>query len=376
MRINKITLVTYIVVVFLLTSGLFCTLSRGQAIQRYSLTELGSVATNGEAVRVTVVDNIAYVLDTTDNAPEGVVLIDVSDPYNPEKLSSFYDGGFPSAISIVGDLAYVADRQDGLEILNVSDPYHPEKIAQFFAGGYTTDIEIVNDLAFLADWNNGLRILDISNPVAPVELSQYNAYWLCCVHVCVENNRAYITDHKNEYTGMRILDISDPSNPVFLGSYMPLFVDLWGPKVSDDLVIAANHHQDTGELQIFNVTDPTSIQLVGNFSDGGAVSNAQIIEDLVYIADYFDGVEIVDISDPANPIEIGQYFDGGHACEVYVENDLLYVADRDDGLEILKLEELPPETTVSTPGFTYEIVFLIAISLFLITKKKALKRWN
>jgi len=41
----------------------------------------------------------------------------VRDPARPVRIGSFYDGGRPNGLQVVGDLVYIADGYDGLEII-------------------------------------------------------------------------------------------------------------------------------------------------------------------------------------------------------------------------------------------------------------------
>jgi len=67
----------------------------------------------GTAINSFVIDDIAYVA----NDEEGLLILDVSDPTNPEFLSQCYDGsGWAWDIWVEGSYAYVADHLDGLEI--------------------------------------------------------------------------------------------------------------------------------------------------------------------------------------------------------------------------------------------------------------------
>ncbi|MFX0172905.1 MAG: LVIVD repeat-containing protein [Candidatus Hodarchaeota archaeon] len=79
-------------------------------------------------------------------------------------------------------------------------------------------------------------------------------------------------------------------------------------------------------------------QELGQFNDGGEVVALQIIEDIAYVADWDDGLEIVDITDPSNPIELGQY---AVECArgIQVVNDVLYLAYNTNGLFILNISD-------------------------------------
>ena len=61
---------------------------------------------------------------------------------------------------MVGDFAYVADRDSGLRIIDVSNPAFPVEIGAFDTPDEAYDVEVVGDLAYVADRYSGLRIID------------------------------------------------------------------------------------------------------------------------------------------------------------------------------------------------------------------------
>ena len=58
---------------------------------------------------------------------------------------------------------------------------------------------------------------------------------------------------------------------------------------------------------------------------------------VVYLADYQKGLNVVNVSNISNPTRIAQFYDGGHAIDVHVINNIAYVADGNDGLEIIRI---------------------------------------
>jgi len=109
------------------------------------ITKIGSIDTNGETINVFVKEGTAFVLDSNDYNPGGLVIIDISDPTNPVKLSSFYDGGNPLELVVKNDLVYLADGSDGIEVINISDLTNPVEIYQYPVSNYCSDVELVDD---------------------------------------------------------------------------------------------------------------------------------------------------------------------------------------------------------------------------------------
>ncbi|TFH30551.1 MAG: hypothetical protein E4G98_01850, partial [Promethearchaeota archaeon] len=57
---------------------------------------------------------------------------------------------------------------------------------------------------------------------------------------------------------------------------------------------------------------------------------------------------MIDVSDPTSPVKVGQFYDGGFANGVYISGPYVYLADGFDGLEILspdfEISYLPDNT--------------------------------
>jgi len=360
-----------IIAVALIFFSLNIQLINGSRVEiQFEFTEIGSIDTNGEAMNVFLKGDIAFVLDTTDSNPGGLVIIDVSYPTNPVKLSSLFDGGSPMELVVIDDLAFIADGFDGIEIINVSDLENPEEIYQYPVNTFSSDVEVVGDLLFAANWDYGLEIFNISNPESPVKLVRYDYNYLNCVQIDIKGDLACVTDHKNDYTSIRLLNISNPSSPQQLSTHIVAETDFWDPKFYENYIFVGNHYLDGGELQILNITDPTNIEKVGEFDDEGNMHSVSFNSSFAFIADYDRGVIALDLSDPVNPNKIGRYFDGGHAKEIFVKDNLLFVADRDDGLEILQLET----TTKTIPGFNYSLLFFSFIFIVILSLKKRTSR--
>ena len=59
-------------------------------------------------------------------------------------------------IDVVGDLAYVAVSEQGMQIIEVSNPAAPAALGNIDTPGYAEDVQVVGDLAYIADTGGGL----------------------------------------------------------------------------------------------------------------------------------------------------------------------------------------------------------------------------
>ena len=302
----------------------------------------------------------------------GVQIIDISDPANPEPVSSFDDGdtvngktfdelaGPTSIITVVigsGIYALVAAFGDhGVQIIDITDPANPEPVSSFDDGdtvnGKTfNELEGSDDITAVvigsstyalvaASDDSGVQIVDISDPANPEPVSDFDdgdtvgtktfdeldgATAITTVKIG-SNVYALVTSAVDD--GVQIVDISDPENPAPVSSFE-----------NDDVVIVG------GLEKIFLELDgPVGIT---------ALKFGQGVYALV-TANNDDGVQIVDISDPANPVPVSSvdnFVSGGELNGAYsittvnIDSKVyaLVASFADHGVQIIDLGEEPHE---------------------------------
>ena len=300
-------------------------------------TELGQISTGGEARDVEIKGDIAYVVDTGgESSPGGLVIINVSNPYHPSIIGSYYQSGLPFKVDVSGNIAVLANIYVGVEIINLSDLANPVKIDQYTGSGEAYDVQIIGEIAYIADWSRGLVLLNISDPSVVSEISRFSISG-ACTQLHVVNNIAYITDHHSSYTAIRLIDVINPHSMSQVGYYSLNNVDFWNPYVYDNVIYIANHGSSGGEFYFLDASNYSQITSIRQFNDEGMINAAFINNSIGYFAGYENGLIIVDLMDLSNPRVIGRHFDGGHSIDVVAVGDIAYVADREDGLEIVKI---------------------------------------
>ena len=303
----------------------------------FNTTELGQISTGGEARDVKIEGDIAYVVDTGgESSPGGLVIINVSNPYHPSIIGSYYQSGLPFKVDVAGNIAVLANINVGVEIVNISDRENPIKIDQYTGSGEAYDVQIIGEIAYISDWSRGLVLLDISDPTDVSEISRFSITG-ACTQLHVVNDIAYITDHHGSYTAIRLIDVNNPHSMSQVGYYSLDNVDFWNPYVCDDVIYVANHGTSGGEFYFLDASNYSQITQIRQFNDERFINAAFINNSIGYFALYESGLIVVDLLDLSNPRIIGRHFDGGHAIDVEVVGDIAYVADREDGLEIIKI---------------------------------------
>jgi len=308
----------------------------------------------------------------------GLYIVDISDPGNPQILSQIEGYGWAAATTVKDQIAYVAHSADGLLAIDVSDPYEngPELISAFPTEGETRDVQVKDNLAYVADWTGGLRIVDYSDPANPVELSTTPMQaW----RIALGNDDVLFVSEANANNPdtLKVFDVSNPENPQFLSQFT--FVEsVWEIKFLEGYLYVAQY--DSG-LWVIDVSDPENPETVAEVElpsvldvwvqgdvayvastdwEGGFVTidiadpeNPQILQiynpmgwfhpfyvsvsgSYAYVTLNFGEVYLFDVSDPSNVVELEKYVTPGEAIQLFAAEGMLYVSDGPTGLQILK----------------------------------------
>jgi len=116
--------------------------------------------------------------------------IDEEMPYPVGFVQTSEDGG--NGIALRDKYLLAADGPEGLTIIDISDPKYPEKVANY-PTVWGTDIAISGDYAFLSDGQGACKVFDISHlpEVEQVADLPDNGYWM---HIYADGNRIYGID--------------------------------------------------------------------------------------------------------------------------------------------------------------------------------------
>lgn len=325
-----------------------------------SLVKVSQFSEGGISHDIFIASSLAYVA----NDIEGLEIINVSDPTKPTRISKFNDGGTVYGVFVSGSYAYIADYLDGLEIIDIHNLSYPQKIGSYSPSyGEAVEIIVKDSLAYLVDGSAGIRVINVSNPTFPVEIGQYENNSLS-QGIFIQDSLAYIADNIN---GLDIINISNPNDIYRIGQYSE-----WDSSehvtharcaIVDGLTAFVAAGGYGGGLEIVNVSNPAKPTRIGGFYDGGVAEGVAKNDSYVFIADGYEGLEVLDMSacspgidEVWSPREDFQFNDGGYAEAVWIQGSYIYVADGKDGLEILQFESPSNLTTTSNNTFKDKII--------------------
>lgn len=93
-------------------------------------------------------------------------------------------------------------------------------------------------------------------------------------------------------------------------------------------------------LEIIDISDPTIPVELGQFENdvwSFYPRKVFVSEDIAYLAVKFNGLKLIDISDPSNPTLVGSYSNNCSILDVFITEDIAYVAAGENGVEILNI---------------------------------------
>lgn len=300
---------------------------------------LGSVPTDGEARKVAINDNYAYVADYD----AGLAIIDISDPTNPGVPIYMDTTGEALGAAVRGNYAYVADGTSGLQIVDISDVNSPSLIGTFDTDGYASDVTLSSDgtKAYVSGGTSGLQIIDITNAENPSLWGSLETGGEA-LGVALSSNgiKAYVA---NGTSGLAIVNVSDASNLYVYGS-----INTAGSvqgvvlSIDEDTVYLAT---GSAGLQVVDVSYSFEPVLLGTRNTGGSAFGLSLSSDgsKAYIANGESGIQIVDIASPSSPI-LGNFRLSSdlesNTLNVVLAADgaKVYVADSLNGIQVIDVE--------------------------------------
>jgi hypothetical protein len=115
-------------------------------------------------------------------------------------------------VEVSGNKAFVPDG-NWLVILDVNDPANPQRVGLYEAGGAISSLKASGTKLYLSEATGDLATLDVSNP-ANIQLAGTSQGWGNGVQAAAVTGR-FLHLAKGG-AGLQVLDVSDPANPASL----------------------------------------------------------------------------------------------------------------------------------------------------------------
>ncbi|MBP1661457.1 MAG: repeat-containing protein [Candidatus Aminicenantes bacterium] len=224
---------------------------------------------------------------------DGLQILDLSDPRDPEALSTLHlGGGF--AVALAGDIALVAAADKGLALIDVRDPKAPVLKSMLDTPGEAREVEVKGPTAFVADGAGGLLAVDIADPAAPKIAGSWDSPGEA-TGLMIRGETAFLADGS---AGLQIVDIARPSRPLPVGS-----LDTDG--TAETVALSGNTAyvaDGSGGIKVVDVASPAEPKLVLSLVAAGYARSVAAEGKLLCVGSLYDGgYQVFDISDPRSP---------------------------------------------------------------------------
>ncbi|MDP8240794.1 MAG: choice-of-anchor D domain-containing protein [Candidatus Hatepunaea meridiana] len=241
---------------------------------------------DSRAYSVYVVDEIAFI----SNSVRGIYALDISDLDDINQLGNIQDIGDAYSVLVTGDIACVTSSNRDLSLINISNPQNMNEIGHRSIQGYSRGIYVIENTAFIGQDRQGLYIIDISDPEHPEIIGSVDTPGNAR-NVHVSGDYACIAD---EGGGLRIIDISNPENPDEVGSCD--FERAYDVFVSDDYAFVTDNNGSA--FAVVDISDPEDPEIVESFDiEIGGPTGFEVVDNYAYIAIGSNGLLILDVSD-------------------------------------------------------------------------------
>jgi hypothetical protein len=216
----------------------------------------------------------------------------------------------------------------GILVFDISDPANPNRLSQIAVNGLIMQVYIRDSLLFVSSYGNGIEVFNLANPSSPVKVSQIS---VPARDFCLKDTFAYCVAEDS----LRIINIADILNPYQVGACLDssYTISISGNYVYTGgrcayvytLTVDGNHCYcvlNTFGFTIYNVSDPLNIWQESQMSTVGGVD---IYKLGFYV--YLPGFVIVDVGDSANPFVVGDTSLPVYAQGVWVNDNFGYGLD-------------------------------------------------
>jgi hypothetical protein len=226
--------------------------------------------------------------------PQGIETYDISNPYNPFRISTNSPSSWRSRH--YGNTLFSFCRDSGLRIYDISGS--TSQIGSLSSGGSNIFFEggaLAGEILYVATHQNGIVAVNVSNLGSPYSVGTHSLTNNACWNAETDGNFLYIANGRFGLTvvslgggfteiasldlpglandivldgivavlalgpsGIATVDVSDPSNPALMDT-APSMGCAWGMGIEDHQVIVGSWRV----MELYDVSDPYNIQLAG-----------------------------------------------------------------------------------------------------------------
>jgi len=292
------------------------------------------------------------------NRKNGFVILDVSDPYNVEILSTFNDdmtGGVHNTF-IYENNVYAVNNGRKYDIINIEDPKNPFRVGVFeldTPGHSIHDVWVENGIAYSSNWHDGVVAVDVGG----LKFSEKNRSDVQYNPLLMKAGQGSPSDP------VKLAEMKDskgrnhsafPFLSQSTGNFYIISGDEWFPFGMDNLY-QSKPSSPRGGFHFMNFNDPDNPKEEATYMAPEVGSHNQwVYNDILLAAFYQGGVRILDISGEL----LGDLYKQGREIGFFMSShkegkipnapmvwgaqrykDYIFLADMNSGLYCIQLED-------------------------------------
>lgn len=309
---------------------------------------IGQANTPEIAEDVATTDGYSYI---TGN---GLHVIDISDPSNPETVGQVFTNSYPRALAVTWPYVYLAgaDFEETFDVVDVSVPSSPNLVGTLSGTGYYPTCAAVYGshvlVGIFSILGNRISVFNVANPASPALAGGIDMGYPA--DIAVSGAYAYVP---NGGVGLTVLDLSNPAvlnvvvNVATVGFAQ-------GVGVADHFVYVCA--SGTMDLQIFDISDPTIPTFLGGIEIPNGATDVAVAGGYAYVVGGNSTLSAVDVTVPSAPVLLGSVGTQSQPTAVVPAGTNIVVADSFGGLLVYPPQCASPVGIPSETGMPARIV--------------------
>jgi len=263
--------------------------------------------------------------------------------YHPHLIGDIQIG-VTHEVFVESDYAYVTTNE-ALVIIDISDPSNPKRISEINMEGLSPVAVVRDELAYIVNMaSHEFLIVNVSNPENPTIIGRYDPAldWSnfddLMIKMGLINNYLYVLSNVLD---LMVFNVQDPTNPILIGEFNTGASNA-GMAITDDVLFYTN--TESG-ITVLNITNRSAPYQIASLNMDRGVFDLDIHEDILYVSNYFFGVIILNVSDPFNPRVISSLGETPNVTDpprsraVSCDNNFLAIAKMERGVSFVDVSD-------------------------------------
>ena len=224
----------------------------------------------------------------------GLVIVDISDPENPEERARLDTDGKVKRIARAGEYMFLADGVNGLLVVDLSSLDDPRIRARISTSGDLRAVAVSGEMLAIAEGHGGARVFSLRRPDNPRELRKLDTRFPAR-DVCWIEDRLFVAAGSE---GTAIYEPRISSRPQ---TFLPPIRSAQHVSCGKDFLAVSNLGS---AIQLFDLEDPPQERSRLRVHRSAPIGRAGFDGTLLWIATDVAGMGMLDIADVDNPTRV------------------------------------------------------------------------